>query len=130
MLKGEISNDVFRIQQSLINNSIRMLCQAYPSLVTRAVQEIDRDENMRKRVEKRAKLAENCESEEFQKITEEACAVFYYAVVANIGACCIYIFPIIGIVTCVDQIKKALKTSLTVPEGEMGKVFEIDAAFV
>ena len=86
VMQGTASNEVFRIQQSSINNAINMLSWADQAMISRFERQLRDDEAMRKRVEKRVKIVEDYDSEEFQRVVRETSAVFQNAVIANMGA--------------------------------------------
>ena len=129
LMRDADAGEVFRIQQSAINNSIKMLSRADPATLARFEQQLRDDEAMRNRVERRTKLVDEYASEEFQIIVKETRHAFRSAFVANMGAWFIYIVPIAVVFLCLDHIKSVARKFLSVPEGELGKVFEMDAAF-
>ncbi len=129
LMRNEDAGEVFRIQQSAINNSIKMLSRADPATLAKFEQQLREDEAMRNRVERRMKLVDEYASEEFQTIVKETRRAFRSAFVANMGAWFIYIVPIAVVFMCLDHLKGVARKVLSIPEGELEKVFEVDAAF-
>lgn len=129
VMQGTASNEVFRIQQSSINNAINMLSWADQAMISRFERQLRDDEAMRKRVEKRVKIVEDYDSEEFQRVVRETSAVFQNAVIANMGAWFVYIVPIGVFFLCLNRLKCLAREMVSIPEGELGKVVEQDVAF-
>lgn len=116
------------IQQSAINNSIKMLSKVDSTLIYRFVDEMNRDHAMKNRVQERIKTVEEYSSQEFQNIAKNTVRIFRQALIANMGAWFIYLVPIGICFFLITRIKNSIKISLAVPEGELGKVYTNDQA--
>jgi hypothetical protein len=83
---------------------------------------------MRSRIEKRIKLVEEFEDQEFQAILKATNRTFRTAVLANAGAWFFYIVPIALVCLCFSKLKSIAKDALSVPEGELDKVIDLEPA--
>ena len=118
--------EAFRIQHAAINNSIRMLSKVDFAFIWRVESQLRLDKAMRARIEKRIKIVEEFEEEEFQAILKATNRTFRAAVLANAGAWFFYIVPIALVFLCLKKLKIAVKGALSVPEGELSKVIEME----
>ena len=123
------AGDVFLVQQSAINNSIKILNRIDTAMMATFSQQMRADDSMRRRVEKRVKIVENYECEDFQKIVAETHRIFRLAAISNMGGCCFYVVPIFALCLCFDKLKVWAKDIVSVPEGELAKAVGLDLAF-
>jgi hypothetical protein len=92
--ENKISDELYGLIQSSIDNSIKMLPFATVTLVVKATIELKDSENLRKEISKRIALINNCEVKEIQTIFNKSKELLANAFIINTLPLIIYMLPI------------------------------------
>jgi len=117
-----IDRDVFNYLQTGLNTTIQFLSKVDFAFIYRALEAIESDQGLRKRVERRIELLDNHPSDEIKKIRDDAAKYFGRALLINTGGWMIYLFPIILSIILFSEIKSKVQRISYVPENEIDAV--------
>lgn len=125
-----LSDEVFFDLQSSINFSVGRLRQVDLRLVRSANAAFERDEKLRKRVERRIAMFEACPIPELHQIIAEYFNVLDDVVLINSGAWLPYLFPAFMAFVLKEKVQRAVKNVFVLPDNEIEKIAPPDFVLV
>ena len=121
-LGDDLSDEVFRDLQNSINGAVMRLNQIDLGLLKTAREAFERDEKLRRRVERRIAMLEACPIEEVRIIRSRHFQLLDYALLINSGGWIPYLIPIVFGFIFADNAKTLVKTVFSLPENDLNRI--------
>lgn len=113
----QVSEEVFSLMQSLINNAITLVHQINFIVLLR----FKKDEVIDHRIDDRNRLIAECPKDEIREIREKAATYLAIAFGINHGGWVIYLVPILIILICSRTIWRWITAASILPDEEIDK---------
>jgi hypothetical protein len=135
--ENEISDEIFFLLNDSINNAIRLIPHVTLGVVVKALKDLIDNAELRRKVEAKIALIENCGIKELQQIRQASNDVMRKAFLANSFAFMIYLLPISAIVALsslvIKKVKNLFKYLMNMPiypEVEIEKIVSMSPSTV
>jgi hypothetical protein len=120
--QDKLSDEVFFDLQSSINFAVVRLNQIDLHLIKNAKRAFERDEKLRKQVERRIAMFDACPVEELHRIRFEYFDALDNVVMVNSGGWTPYLIPVVIGFVLKESVQSAIKNVFSLPDNEIEKI--------
>ena len=121
-LGNELDDKHYHFLQDSINTLIRNLYRFDLAIVTKAMIEVKRDKDLKKRVQERSLFLDDCTVAEARRIRNESINLAFRALRVNSGGWAVYFIPVIATIVCYKYALAAGKALISMSEPDFRKV--------
>lgn len=114
--------DVYRIIEAALNNSVRLVAVTDISFIARFNKALGADKDLKDRIKKRRQIVEECKDVEVQEIRKLMEGFSKEAILINNGGWLVYVVPVVISIIFCEQASRKIKSFLFVKEHEMDKL--------
>ena len=119
---NELDDKHYHHLQDSLNTLIRCLSSFDLITLVRVIHEIERDKDVKARLEARMKILDDCAIQDARAIREQSLKLARRALRVNSGAWGFYIVPVAIAFACYEKIKDYAKQSISLPEPDLKKI--------
>lgn len=119
---NELQDRHFANLQSMINTMLGNLSQFDIGTIYRMEREFRNDQELKKRVEARVRLMDDCKDPDALKLRQKAVLMGFQATAVNSGAWFLYLLPIISVASSFNAVKARVKPALSLTTNDLKRV--------
>jgi len=121
-LGNKLDDKHYHFLQDSVNTLIGNLYRFDLATITKAMIEVEKDKDLKKRVQERSRFLDDCNVAEARKIRNESIKLAFRALRVNSGGWAVYFIPVLATIACYKYALAAGKALISMSEPDFRKV--------